>query len=175
MENQNEHENESMPVTEEEGAFEQHPEYTRADREMDDREASQRPQTWQPPSLIPEPVKQPGFAYRWVRANVMKNSQPDAANLMAKRREGWEPVRVEEQPHFKGYIDEDRRFQDSIEVSGLILCKCPEELMKQRQAYMQNRTRSQMKSVNEHFMREQDARMPKFNESESKVSTFGNG
>tara|TARA_R110000787_G_scaffold36714_7_gene93571 strand:+ start:7290 stop:7805 length:516 start_codon:yes stop_codon:yes gene_type:complete len=167
----NEH-NESMNT---EVPQEETPATTRADREMDDRELNQRPQTWQPPSLIPEPVKLQGYVYRWVRASVMKNSQPDAANLMAKRREGWEPVRVEEQPHFKGYIDEERRFQDSIEVSGLVLCKCPEDFMKQRADYMEKRTASQMKSVNEHFMRDGDARMPKFNESESKVTTFGNG
>lgn len=147
----------------------------REGREFSEREAFERPQTWQPPTAIPEPNKQPGFAYRWVRASVLKNGEPDPANMLSKRREGWEPVRVEEQPQFKGYVDSDGRFQDTIEVNGLVLCKCPEELMAQRAAHFQQQNRIQIQSVDQHYMREQNTRMPKFNDSTSRVSKFGDG
>ena len=136
------------------------------------RSQSERPQSWQPAATLPEPDKQPGFRYRWVR--VSSFGQADPRNVSAKMREGWEMVRIEEQPHFRAFVDTDSRFKDNIEVAGLVLCKAPEELMEQRRKYYAEMNQRQMESVDNNFMRENDPRMPLFRDSKSSVS-FGKG
>ena len=39
----------------------------RKPREVETRQQSVRPEAWKPPELLPEPDKQAGFAYRWIR------------------------------------------------------------------------------------------------------------
>jgi hypothetical protein len=136
------------------------------------REQSERPKVWQPASLLPEPDKQPGYVYRWIR--VASAGKSDGQNLMSKRREGWEPVRVEEQPQYAGMTDPDSRYKDNIEVGGLLLCKAPKELMNQRKDYFARKNQAQMDSVANNFMRERDGRMPLFAEKRSTTS-FGKG
>ena len=36
-------------------------------REHETREETQRPMTWRPPSLLPDPDPRPGWRHRWVR------------------------------------------------------------------------------------------------------------
>jgi hypothetical protein len=141
-------------------------------RELDSREASERPKQWMRPETLPQPDKQPGYAYRWIRVSTM--SQPDARNISSKLREGWEPVRVEEQPKFKLLIDPNSRFKDNIEVAGLLLCKMPTEFVEQRTTYFAKTTSDQIESVDNNFMRENDPRMPLYRERKSSAS-FGKG
>jgi len=136
------------------------------------REEAERPKVWQPASTLPEPDKQPGYVYRWVRVSTL--GQNDARNISSKFREGWEPVGIEEQPKFRMMVDSDSRFKDNIEVAGLLLCKAPKELMDQRSAYFAQKNQAQMESVDSNFMRESDARMPLFREKRSTTS-FGKG
>lgn len=132
----------------------------------------ERPKVWQPASTLPEPDKEAGYAYRWVRVSTL--GQNDPRNISSKLREGWEPVRIEEQPKFRMLVDPDSRFKDNIEVAGLLLCKAPKELMAQRKAYFAQKNQAQMESVDNNFMRESDARMPLFREKRSTTS-FGKG
>lgn len=136
------------------------------------REQSERMKEWQPASLLPEPDQQPGYDYRWIR--VASNGKSDGQNFMAKRREGWEPVRIEEQPQFTDMVDPDSRYKDNIEVGGLLLCKAPTELMRSRKRYYARKNQAQMDSVDNNFMRESDSRMPLFREKRSTTS-FGSG
>ena len=145
---------------------------SRLARELDTRTEAERPKVWQPASTLPEPDKQAGFVYRWVRVTTLGQSDP--RNVSAKYREGWEPVGIEEQPKFRMLVDPDSRFKDNIEVAGLLLCKAPKELMDQRKAYFAGKNQAQMDSVDSNFMRESDARMPLFREKKSSTS-FGKG
>ena len=142
----------------------------RAPRET--RAEAERPKVWQPASTLPEPDKEAGYAYRWIRVASM--GQNDPRNISSKLREGWEPVSIKEQPQFQMLVDPDSRFKDNIEVAGLLLCKAPEELMRQRKEYFASKNQSQMDSVDNNFMRENDARMPLFREKRSTTS-FGKG
>jgi hypothetical protein len=110
--------------------------------------------------------------YRWVRIATL--NQNDPRNISSKLREGWEPVRIEEQPQFQLLVNPDSRFKDNIEVAGLLLCKAPTEMMAQRKDYYAQKNQSQMESVDNNFMRESDARMPLFREKRSTTS-FGRG
>jgi hypothetical protein len=144
----------------------------RLQREMESRTTQERPKQWQQAELLPEPDKEPGYAYRWVRTATLNTADP--RNLSGKLREGWEPVQVEEQPKFKLLIDPNSRFSGNIEIGGLLLCKCPTELMDQRNEYFARQARSQEEAVDNNLMRQSDPRMPIFNERKSSTS-FGKG
>jgi hypothetical protein len=147
-------------------------ENTRASREVQTREVSERPKQWMPPELLPEPDKEAGYAYRWIRVSML--NQADPRNLSSKIREGWEPVRIEEQPKFKLLLDPNSRFKDGIEIGGLLLCKTPEEFVEQRSTFYRNQTTAQTEAVDNHLMRQSDPRMPIFKERKSS-SSFGKG
>ena len=144
----------------------------RITRELESRATSERPKQWMPPELLPEPDKEAGFKYRWIRVSTLNNADP--RNLSAKLREGWEPVKIEEQPKFKLLIDPNSRFKDNIEIGGLLLCKTPKEFVEQRNEYYQRQTQSQTDAVDNNFMRQSDARMPLYKERKS-TTTFGKG
>ena len=141
-------------------------------RELETRAQQERPKQWTPPELLPEPDKQPGFTYRWIRISTLNNADP--RNISAKLREGWEPVKLEEQPKFQLLIDPTSRFKDNIEVGGLLLCKTPTELVEQRNAYYQKQSEQQVEAVDNSLMKQNDPRMPLFNERRSETS-FGRG
>jgi hypothetical protein len=144
----------------------------RIPREVDTRQQDERPKQWQAPELLPEPDKQAGFAYRWIRVSMLNSADP--RNLSSKLREGWEPVRAEEQPKFQLLVDPDSRYKDNIEIGGLLLCKTPIELVEQRTEYYEKQTQSQTDAVDNNLMRQNDPRMPLFNERKSSTS-FGTG
>jgi hypothetical protein len=141
-------------------------------RELETRTQTERPKQWQRPETLPEPDKQAGYKYKWVRVATL--GQADARNISSKLREGYEPVRIEEQPKFQLLVDPNSRFKDNIEVQGLLLCKIPEELVEQRSAFYAKQTRDQIESVDNNFMRENDPRMPLFKERKTSAS-FGKG
>ena len=137
-------------------------------RELDTRDLAERPKQWQQPELLPEPDKEAGFSYRWIRVATLNS--PDPRNLSAKLREGWEPVRIEEQPKFRLLVDPTSRYKDNIEIGGLLLCKTPEEFVEQRNQHFSNQTQQQTEAVDNNFMRQSDARMPLFRERKSTSS-----
>lgn len=67
---------------------------------------------------------------------------------------------------------ENERFKDNIVMGGLMLCKAPVEMVDERNAYYKDQTASQMRSVDNNLMRENDPRMPLFNDRKTSV-TFG--
>lgn len=147
-------------------------ETNRLTRELETREISERPKQWMPAELLPEPDKQAGYAYRWIRVSTLNNADP--RNLSAKLREGWEPVGIEEQPKFKLLVDATSRYKDNIEIGGLLLCKTPVEFVQQRNDYINRQTTAQTEAVDNNLMRQSDSRMPIFKEGKS-TSTKGFG
>ena len=144
----------------------------RASRDLNTREAAERPKQWLPPQLLPDPTPEPGYAYRWIRISTLNKA--DATNLSSKLREGWEPVKASDHPEIRLFGSTNGQFPDSVEVGGLLLCKTPVEFTEQRDAYYRQQAEAQMQSVDNTFMRDNDPRMPMFKERSSKV-TFGKG
>jgi hypothetical protein len=70
--------------------------------------------------------------------------------------------------------DPNSKFSGNIEIGGLLLCKAPAELMKQRDEYYAKQAQSQLQSVDNNFMRLNDERMPLFSDKKTTVS-FGKG
>ena len=144
----------------------------RLDRELETRERTTRKKAWQRPETLPSPNPEPGYTYRWIRTST--HGQVDATNVSSKLREGWEPVKATDHPEITLVTIENERFKDNIVIGGLMLCKAPIELVKDRTEHFKEQTSNQIKSVDNNLMRENDPRMPLFHERKSKV-TFGKG
>ena len=119
---------------------------------------------------MPDP--QPGWAFRWVRISTL--GETDARNLSSKIREGWEPAKASDHPEITMVTVENEKFKDNIVIGGLMLCKMPQEMQDQRRSYYDQMTKDQMNAVDNNLMRENDPRMPIFNDRKSNV-TFGKG
>jgi hypothetical protein len=144
----------------------------RLKRDLDTRSVTQRPTAWRPPETLPSPDKRPGWIHRWVRTSML--GAADASNISSKLREGYEPCKAEEYPELMMHATTEGRFKGNVEVGGLLLCRIPEEFLQQREAYYANQNKAQMESVDNSFMKDNDPRMQKFSERQTKV-TFGSG
>ena len=144
----------------------------RIKRDLETREQTTRKRSWQRPELLPSPEPEDGYKFHWVR--VSTQGQVDATNVSSKIREGWEPVKASDHPEITMVSVENERFKDNVVIGGLMLCKAPGEMVEERNDYYNQQARSQMESVDNNLMRENDPRMPLFNERKTKV-TFGKG
>ena len=144
----------------------------RTPRDLDTRTQFARPEAWRPPETLPKPDDRPGWVHRYVRLSTLGVDGP--SNISSKLREGYEPCKAEEYPELMMHASTEGRFKGGVEIGGLLLCRIPEEFMKQRADYYARQNQSQMDSVDNSFMRENDPRMPLFSERKTKV-TFGSG
>jgi hypothetical protein len=148
----------------------------RTAREVENRDTTKRKAAWTPPQLLPEPNPIPGWKFKYVRIAVM--GQNDPTNTSAKFREGWEPVKAADHPEIMHMADRNSNsaFKDNIEIGGLLLCKAPEEMVRQRSEHFAKMNQAQMDGVDNSFLRQKDdrANMALFSEKKSTVS-FGRG
>lgn len=124
---------------------------------------------YQPPSKLPEPTPEEGYAFRWIATHIMGQLVP--ANVSQRMREGWEPVKASDHPELRLAATKE----GNIEIGGLMLCKAPEEMLRSRSAYYDRQAQAQMESVDNHFMRNNDPRMPLFRETRSQTTRGGFG
>ena len=144
----------------------------RTNRELETRETTVRKKSWTRPEVLPTPNPEEGYRFHWVR--ISTRGEADPMNVSGKLREGWEPVKASDHPEiFLAGIESDR-FKDNIVVGGLLLCKAPVEMVEERNDFYTQQAEAQIRSVDNNFMRENDPRMPLFNERKTKVS-FGKG
>ena len=144
----------------------------RINREQTTRETTTRKQAWRRPETLPAPKEEPGYGYRWIR--VATQGQVDATNVSSKLREGWEPVKATDHPEITLVTIENDKFADNVVIGGLMLCKAPSELIGERNDYFNQQNESQIRSVDNNLMRENDPRMPLFSDRKTKV-TLGKG
>ena len=144
----------------------------RLNRDQATREKKVAKRSWEAPEVLPMPDPQPGWAFRWVRIATL--GETDARNMSSKIREGWEPVKASDHPEITLVTVENEKFKDNIAMGGLLLCKMPQEMQDERREYYEGITKAQMDAVDNNLMRENDARMPIFNDRKSNV-TFGKG
>lgn len=143
----------------------------RTPRDLESREQEKR-YVYTPASTLPDPTPEPGFSYRWIATAILGQANP--TNVSQKLREGWEPVKAVDHPELMLQGDKN----GNVEIGGLMLCKAPTEMVTARQKYYEDQARSQMESVDNNFMRNNDARMPLFADKKSSTSRgggFGNG
>lgn len=141
----------------------------RLPREFSSREKNARAE-YKPPSTLPDPTPEPGYVYRWISTHVLGQSNP--TNVAQKMREGWMPVKAADHPEI--FMASMTPASGNIEIGGLMLCKMPSELASQRDAYYERKTLMERDAVDNHFMRDNDPRMPLFTDKKTSVS-FGRG
>tara|TARA_R100000808_G_C2148917_1_gene157172 strand:+ start:1753 stop:2205 length:453 start_codon:yes stop_codon:yes gene_type:complete len=144
----------------------------RINRTETTREETTKRKSWQRPEILPSPNPEDGYVFRWVR--VSTQGQIDPTNVSSKLRQGWEPVKAADHPEITMVTVENEKFKDNIVIGGLMLCKIPQEAVDERNGYFEEQAEAQIKSVDNNLMRENDPRMPLFNDRQSKV-TFGKG
>jgi len=144
----------------------------RLDRELETREKTARKTAWKRPEVLPSPNQEEGYVYRWIRISTRGNV--DGMNVSSKLREGWTAVKASDHPEITLVTIENDRFKDNVVIGGLMLCKAPVEMVNERNDYYNQQSESQMQSVDNNLMRENDPRMPLFNDRKTKV-TFGKG
>lgn len=145
----------------------------RTPRDAEKRPETARPNSWAPPETLPTPTPMEGYEFKWVRTAIFGTDDP--RNVLRARRSGYEPVLPEEQPDLamlSDSIPDSQRHKGTIEIGGLILCKIPKEFVAQRQTYYREQARAAQQAVDNNLMRENDPRMPLFQEKKTKVS-FG--
>jgi hypothetical protein len=144
----------------------------RNNRDAESREVEQRPSdSWMPASVLPTPDPEDGWVFRWIRTSTLGHA--DNTNVSQKFREGWIPVKSEDKPELNVMSDINSRFEGNIEIGGLLLCKAPEDKVQQREEYFQNMAESQMESVDNNFLKQNDPRMPVLKPERSTRTTFG--
>lgn len=146
---------------------------SRTARDSETREMFERTKSWRPPSLLPVPKPQDGYSFRWIRTSAMGNA--DAKNVSSRIREGWEPVNAKDHPELNLQSDKDSRYPDGVEVGGLLLCKTSSELVQQRKDHFEERSRQQMETVDNNYLRNNDPRMPLSRPERRSSTTFGSG
>ena len=144
----------------------------RLNRDLETREKTKRKSAWTRPEVLHSPTPEPGYAFRWIRTSNQGTIDP--TNVSSKLREGWEPVKAVDHPEITMVTIENERFKDNVVIGGLMLCKAPKELVSERTDYYKQQADNQIHSVDNNLMRENDPRMPLFNDRKSKV-TFGKG
>lgn len=144
----------------------------RTPRDLTSRERTARA-TYVPPSTLPDPTPEPGYVFRWIATHIL--GQADPTNVSKKFREGWVPVKAVDHPELQLAGNPKT---GNVEIGGLMLCKMPVESARARDEYYAQQAQSQMESVDNHFMRNNDPRMPLFSEKKSSTSRgggFGSG
>ena len=126
--------------------------------------------------MLPVPEPRDGIDYRYVR--VATRGETDGRNFTNAMRSGWEPVSKKDLPELD-YVLSDMnhplqdRVSDAVVVGGLVLCQRASEIGKRFKEQASEEVRKQVESVDKNYLRDQDSRMRKFADRDSKVQ-FGN-
>lgn len=127
---------------------------------------------WKPADALPMPKAPPGVHYRYVRRSI--RGEQDVNNFGQYMREGWVTVPLSDHPELETSVEPSAVNSGLIQIGDLILCKIAKETVEARDRYFSEMNARQMEAVDNNLMRENDPRMPLFNERETKVS-FGKG
>jgi hypothetical protein len=143
----------------------------RTPRDNASREKTTR-YVYKPSSALPDPNPEPGWEFRYIATHVLGQSMP--TNVSSKMRDGWEPVKAADHPE----LMLEGNDKGNVEIGGLMLCKIPTERLMAMKEYYDTQAQNQMDSVDNHFMRNNDPRMPLFADRKSTTSRgsgFGTG
>lgn len=141
---------------------------TRTPRDLASREKTARV-VYTPPSTLPDPAPQAGYVFRWIATHIMGTADP--TNVSQKLRDGWEPVKASDHPELMLLGTKS----GNVEIGGLMLCKMAKERAIARDEYYQAKTKEQMDSVDNSYLRTNDPRMPLFSEKKSQTTRGGVG
>jgi len=151
-------------------------EQERSPRALESRDATQHMQSWENPTNLPSPDPRPGWEHRYVMTSVLGDNQIGSKNVNKRFREGWVPCKREEYPEFDNMLmDHNSEWVNKghIEIGGQLLCKMPKELAEARKEQLRNHAQTQVESVDNIYLKENDPRMPKQVFERKSRTTFG--
>ena len=138
-------------------------------RAAQSREKATRRKPWAPPSSLDAPPAPDGFKHRWIRAEVL--GQSDTKNLSARFREGFELVRADANSNYP--IIQEGKYAGVIGVGGLLLAKIPVEIVEERMAYFKQQVLDKEEAVANDLLKEQPPSMPVSKPDRQSRVTFG--
>jgi len=147
----------------------------RTPRGSESREVEQRKQSWDNPSILPDPDPIDGWVFRYIRTSLL--GEADNPNVSQKLREGWVPCKLEDHPELHIHMmDHNSQWAEkgNIEIGGQLLCKMPKEQAEARDEHFRKMAHTQMESVDNAYFKDQDSRMATKQVFERKTrTTFG--
>ena len=141
---------------------------TRTPRSLETRENTERKRSWVQPSVLPEIQPRDGWEHKWVRTDT--HGAPDKTNYSKRLREGWAPIDVADYPELQAYSAGEH--SGRAEVGGLIACRMPSEMVKERNDHYRGIARQQEESAEQHYMRDQSEVVKKFS-ANTRKTVFG--
>ncbi len=142
---------------------------SRLPRSLETREQSERAREWSVPSTLPNLPARDGWTHKWVRTDL--RGVPDKPTYAKRLREGWEPIELGDYPELQLFAG-DGKSTGKLEVGGLIACRMPSEMVKQRNEYYRGISQQQENSAEEHYMRDQNELVKKIAANSRRV-VFG--
>ena len=142
---------------------------TRTPRSLETREHTERKRSWREPTILPDPVPQDGYVFKWCRTG--SRGQDDKVTFEKRMYEGWEPINAADHPELVSAMGL-KQSSGHVERGGLILCKMTAEMAKQRHDHYQGIAKDQETSAEQHYMRDNHELVKKFQENTRKV-VFG--
>lgn len=101
---------------------------------------------WRRPTSLEAPPARPGFAQRWVRAEM--RNENDNLNWTGKMREGWRPRDPASVPDCESFYNVGQQTgQNVIRVGGLILMEIDERKLQGKKNAVREQTRRQEESI----------------------------
>lgn len=105
--------------------------------------------SWKPASITDVTDKEDGYRYRW------SNKSPD--NLTKKAQEGWETVSGlsgDKASHDSDRIQDGKQMLSTYEKHDCILQRLPEDVAKERDAYINNESSRRVSGLTAHFKKD---------------------
>lgn len=113
------------------------------------------------------------FVYRWVRVQLslpQGGYEEDVKNILKREREGWVFVKPEDLPgSYTMPVRATGSAKGVVGVDDVALMKLPREIADARRRWQEKKAADLMQAVNRQLYRENDPRMPIFNESKTAV------
>lgn len=143
----------------------------RMSRASNSREAMKRKGGYRPPSLLPLPPPEPGWAFRYIRKSSM--GELDPRNMSRRAHDGFVLCRPQDYPDLVRSSDLKNEAKDHIECGGLVLAKIPIEAKEEREQYYREMDRRQMQKVDSDYFNLQDRGVETFRMPGSGVRVSG--
>ena len=112
--------------------------------------------------------------FRYIRTSLL--GQSDNPNVSKRFREGWTPCKLEDHPELQIHMmdhNSDWAKKGNVEIGGQLLCKMPKETAEARNKHFSDIAETQMESVDNIFLKDNDSRMPKQVFERKSRTTFG--
>ena len=120
------------------------------------------------PELPEEAVNDERFVYRWTRVEL--DGEEDVKNILRRERDGWVFVKPDDLPgSYKMPVRATGNAKGVVGIDDVALMRLPREIAEARRRWLDKKAADQMQAVNRQLYRENDPRMPIFNESRTAV------